>query len=89
MYKNNQFMVSSLSGKITGILVDINGIISSVPLDTANTDYQNIISQIKNNTLQIPPYVYDSANNVMRLDTNLARLSNIDVTGYPDVVELP
>lgn len=71
------------------IKIDINDVTSYVPFDTANTDYQNIISQIKNNTLQIPPYVYDSGNNVMRLDTNLARLSNIDVTGYPDVVELP
>ena len=69
------------------VIISSNG--ACIPMDTANTDYQNIISQIKNNTLQIPPYVYDSANNVMRLDTNLARLSNIDTTGYPDVVKLP
>jgi hypothetical protein len=87
LYNNLKYCIYNT--KVLSIHVEINGIISSVPFDTANTDFQNIVSQIKNNTLQIPPYVYDNANNVMRLDTNLARLSNIDITGYPDVVELP
>lgn len=88
MYINTKCS-TDIFGNVNSFQVEICGVISSVPFDIANTDYQNIISQIKNNSLQIPPYVYDSANNVMRLDTNLARLSNIDVTGYPDVVELP
>lgn len=54
MYKNAKFfkIVASSSGP-AGIKVDINGVLSFVPLDPANTDYQNIMRLVEANELQI------------------------------------
>ena len=52
MYTNAQYY-NGLDGKQAGIKVDINGVISFVPLDPANTDYKNIMALVANNQLTI------------------------------------
>jgi len=54
MYANAKY-VDSLSGKQMSIAVEINGIQSSVPLDPANTDYQNIMALVAAGELTIAP----------------------------------
>jgi len=54
MYTNAQYY-NDLSGNPAGICVDINDITSFVPLDPANTDYQNIMRLVEENKLQIEP----------------------------------
>lgn len=51
MYTNAQWI--DLYGQHTSIRVDINGITSFVPLDPANTDYQNIMKLVENGELVI------------------------------------
>ena len=48
MYTNAQYTTNN-----QGIQVDINGITSFVPVDPANTDYQNIMAEVAANTLTI------------------------------------
>jgi hypothetical protein len=54
MYTNAQYY-NGLDGKEAGIKVDINGITSFVPLDPANTDYQQIMALVANGQLTIAP----------------------------------
>lgn len=54
MYSNAQYY-NDINGNIVGIRVDINGILSFVPLDSANTDYQNIMQLVKEGKLTIAP----------------------------------
>jgi hypothetical protein len=54
MYTNAQYY-NGLDGKQAGIKVDINGIESFVPLDPANTDYQQIMALVANGQLTIAP----------------------------------
>jgi hypothetical protein len=55
MYSNAQYTKDSISGEVTGIRVDINDVASSVPLDPANTDYQNIMALVAEGKLVIQP----------------------------------
>lgn len=54
MYQNAQYY-NDLSGNPAGIRVDINGVTSFVPLDPANTDYQNIMALVAAGELTIAP----------------------------------
>lgn len=53
MYENAQYV--NFMGVETSIRVDINGITSFVPLDPANTDYQNIMRLVEEGELVIAP----------------------------------
>ena len=53
MYSNAQYVASY--GFNICIKVDINGIQWSVPLDPANTDYQNIMALVAEGKLVIQP----------------------------------
>ena len=55
MYSNCKYMTDSATGLINVIRVDINGITSFVPLDPANTDYQNIMQLVAEGKLVIQP----------------------------------
>jgi len=54
MYANAQYY-NDMSGNLAGIRVGINGVTSSVPLDPANTDYQNIMALVAEGKLVIQP----------------------------------
>lgn len=54
MYSNAQYM-KNLQGVVDAIRVDINGVTSFVPLDPANTDYQNIMRLVDEGQLTIAP----------------------------------
>jgi len=51
MYENAQYLV--INGKNDCIRVDINGVISFVPLDPANTDYAAIMALVAEGKLTI------------------------------------
>lgn len=53
MYANAVWV--DTNGVHTGIHVDINGLSSFVPLDPANTDYQNIMALVAAGELTIAP----------------------------------
>jgi len=53
MYTNAQYI--AFNGSNVSIHCDINGVTSFVPLDTANTDYQNIMKMQKEGELVIAP----------------------------------
>jgi hypothetical protein len=55
MYENAQYMKDPLSGEVTNIRVDINGATSFVPLDPANTDYENMMQLVAEGKLVIQP----------------------------------
>lgn len=54
MYENAQY-INGLNGQPTAIRVDINGVTSFVPLDPANTDYQQIMQLVAEGKLVIAP----------------------------------
>ena len=53
MYENAQYV--NFMGVETSIRVDIDGVTSFVPLDPANTDYQNIMQLVEKGELVIAP----------------------------------
>lgn len=53
MYTNAQYV--AVDGKNTGISCEINGMVSCVPLDPANTDYANIMALVAAGELTIAP----------------------------------
>ena len=53
MYSNAQYI--AYNGVNTKIRCDINGVTSFVPLDPANTDYQNIMALVAAGELTIAP----------------------------------
>jgi len=55
MYSNAQYVRNELTGQINTISVDINGVPSLVPIDPANTDYQNIMTLVAEGKLTIAP----------------------------------
>lgn len=55
MYSNAKYFTDILTGELSLIRVDINGITSFVPLDHANTDYQNIMKLVEAGELVIAP----------------------------------
>ena len=54
MYTNAQYY-NDVLGHLEGIRCDINGVTSFVPLDPANTDYQNIMALVAAGELTIAP----------------------------------
>ena len=54
MYSNAQY-VNNFEGKTSCIRCDINGVTSFVPIDDANTDYQNIMGLVEAGELTIAP----------------------------------
>jgi len=54
MYENAQHIPSSITGPAT-IRCDINGVTSFVPLDPANTDYQNLLRLQEEGKIVIAP----------------------------------
>lgn len=55
MYTNAQYINDPFNGQPYIIRVDINGITSFVPLDPANTDYQQIMALVDEGKLTIAP----------------------------------
>lgn len=54
MYENAQYYKDTISDDVVvSIRVDINGITSFVPLDPANTDYQNVMALVEAGELVI------------------------------------
>lgn len=53
MYTNAQYI--AFNGVNTSIRCDINGMMSFVPLDPANTDYANIMALVEAGELTIAP----------------------------------
>jgi hypothetical protein len=53
MHTNAQYI--AFNGVNTSIRVDINGVTNFVPLDPANTDYQNIMALVAAGELIIAP----------------------------------
>jgi hypothetical protein len=53
MYTNAQYI--AFNGVNTSIRCDINGVTSFVPLDPANTDYQDIMDLVAAGELTIAP----------------------------------
>jgi hypothetical protein len=54
MYTNAQYY-NTLTASPAGIRCDINGAASFVPIDSANTDYANIMALVAANELIIAP----------------------------------
>jgi hypothetical protein len=54
MYANAQYFKGPL-GEVSSIRCDINGVTSFVPLDSANTDYANIMQLVAEGKLTIAP----------------------------------
>ena len=59
MYSNAQYI--SMSENTTGITVKIDDILTYVPVDPANIDYQNIMKLVEEGKLTIQPA--DNINN--------------------------
>jgi len=55
MYSNAQYYKEPITKEVVGIRCDINGVTSFVPLDPANTDYQNIMALVAAGELTIAP----------------------------------
>jgi hypothetical protein len=55
MYSNAQYMKNIITGQIDSIKVEINGLLSVVPIDEQNTDYQNIMALVAAGELTIAP----------------------------------
>tara|TARA_R110000868_G_scaffold176318_7_gene413912 strand:+ start:7870 stop:8049 length:180 start_codon:yes stop_codon:yes gene_type:complete len=56
MYTNAQYFTNPITGQSpAGIRCDINGVTSFVPIDPANTDYQNIMALVAAGELTIAP----------------------------------
>jgi hypothetical protein len=60
IYTNAQYI--AVNGINNEIRVDINGVTSFVPLDPANTDYQNIMALVAAGELTIAPAEQENAN---------------------------
>jgi hypothetical protein len=54
MYTNAQYVNNPL-GQISSIRVSIDGIISCVPIDPNNKDYENIMQLVSSGVLTIAP----------------------------------
>ena len=54
MYSNARY-VKNLAGEIGCISVEVNGVLSFVPLDEKNTDYANIMQLVADGSLTIAP----------------------------------
>jgi hypothetical protein len=54
-YANAIYVKSFPGNEITGISVDIDGVLSFVPIDPANTDYANMMVLVSEGQLVIAP----------------------------------
>ena len=54
MYEDAKYFKNEY-GNVVSISVKINGVQSSVPIDDANTDYQNIMALVAEGKLVIQP----------------------------------
>jgi len=54
MYTNAKYYNTMIASPY-GIIVDINGVQSTVPIDTANTDYTNIMALVDAGEFTIAP----------------------------------
>jgi hypothetical protein len=54
MYTNAQYFKGT-TGTVESIRCDINGVTSFVPIDSANTDYANIMALVAAGELTIAP----------------------------------
>jgi len=55
MYTNAKYIADPFTKQNCAISVNINGVTSFVPLDPANTDYQNIMALVAEGKLVIEP----------------------------------
>ncbi len=55
MYANARYSRLPLQDADNGIVVEINGVVTFVPLDPANTDYANIMALVAAGELTIAP----------------------------------
>lgn len=55
MYENAKYIRDPLTGQVGEIQVEINGTVWFVPLNPANTDYQNIMTLVAEGKLTIAP----------------------------------
>lgn len=55
MYTNAQYIKNPMTGIVDSISVDINGVLSFVPCDPANTDYRNMMLLVSEGKLVIAP----------------------------------
>ena len=55
VYSNAKYVRSIATDEVYAISVDIDGITALVPLDPANTDYQNIMKLVDEGELVIAP----------------------------------
>jgi hypothetical protein len=54
-YTNARYLKYPMTNQMSGIIVDINGVASTVPIDPANTDYANIMALVAEGKLVIAP----------------------------------
>jgi hypothetical protein len=55
VYTNAKYCKPPFMDHVNGIQVDISGVTTFVPLDPANTDYQNIMALVAEGKLVIQP----------------------------------
>lgn len=55
MYTNAKYYKAAQSDRTIGIMVEINGTISCVPLDPDNKDYKNLMALVEKGQLIIAP----------------------------------
>lgn len=55
MYSNAKYYNAPQSDRVLGIMVEINGVLSCVPLDPANSDYAAIMALVEAGELTIAP----------------------------------
>lgn len=55
MYANAKYYKDTVTAETIGIKVEINGVASFVPIEPANTDYQNIMALVEKGELTIAP----------------------------------
>ena len=60
-YTNAQYYNDPF-GNLAGIRCDINGVTSWVPLDPANTDYQNLMALVAAGEITIAPAEQENTN---------------------------
>jgi len=54
-YTNARYLKYPNADQVSEIIVDINGVTSTVPIDPANTDYSNIMQLVESGVLIIKP----------------------------------
>ena len=54
MYSNAKYS-KNVSGEVSGICIDLDDLPMFVPVDPANTDYQNIMALVESGELVIAP----------------------------------